>query len=66
MGSGNKVKLIYEKVNITDLVVIAVLGIALLMAIFYKMNELSMSIASGMIGYMAKTASLSNEREDGK
>ncbi|MBQ2114330.1 MAG: hypothetical protein IIW43_02580 [Selenomonadales bacterium] len=42
----------FAKLDIIDLVVIAVLGGALIMAIMHKMNELAMSIASGMIGYI--------------
>ena len=42
----------FAKLDIIDLVVIAVLGGALIMAIVHKMNELAMSIASGMIGYI--------------
>ena len=36
-----------EKINIADCMVIAALAIALIMAIFYGLNELAMSIASG-------------------
>ena len=42
----------FAKLDIIDLVVITVLGGALIMAIIHKMNELAMSIASGMIGYI--------------
>ena len=42
----------FAKLDIIDLVVIAVLGGALILAIIHKMNELAMSIASGMIGYI--------------
>ena len=42
----------FAKLDIIDLVVITVLGGALIMAIMHKMNELAMSIASGMIGYI--------------
>lgn len=41
-----------DKANIPDFGVIVVLGLALLMAIFYRMNELAMSIASGLVGYL--------------
>lgn len=46
----------FAKLDIIDLVVIAVLGGALIMAIMYKMNELAMSIASGMIGYIGASS----------
>lgn len=57
----------YEKFHVTDVLVIMVLGIALIMAIFYRMNELSMSIGSGLIGYIGGTArsitTTKNEKE---
>lgn len=45
----------FEKVNIVDLTVIIGLVIALIMAIFYALNELAMSIASGLLGYIGGT-----------
>jgi urea transporter len=44
-----------DKINIVDLTVIIGLVIALIMAIFYAMNELAMSIASGLLGYIGGT-----------
>lgn len=41
-----------EKINISDCLVIIGLVTALIMAIFYGMNELAMSIASGLLGYI--------------
>ncbi len=41
-----------EKINIVDCMVILTLGIALILAIFYNLNELAMSIASGLLGYI--------------
>ena len=41
-----------DKVNITDCIVVVGLVAALIMTIFYNMNELSMSIASGLLGYI--------------
>ncbi|CDF04429.1 hypothetical protein [Megasphaera elsdenii] len=41
-----------EKINIVDLSVIIVLGAALILAIFFSLNELAMSIASGLLGYI--------------
>lgn len=41
-----------EKINIVDLSVIIGLVAALMLAIFYAMNELAMSIASGLLGYI--------------
>ena len=45
----------FEKVNIPDCIVIIGLVTALIMAIFYNLNELSMSIASGLLGYIGGT-----------
>lgn len=43
---------VIEKINITDLAVIIGLVTALILAIFYGLNELAMSIASGLLGYI--------------
>lgn len=56
----------FEKVNIPDCLVIIGLVVALVLAIFYAMNELAMSIASGLLGYIGgniKTAT-TNRRND--
>ncbi|WP_270440230.1 MULTISPECIES: hypothetical protein [Negativicutes] len=45
----------FEKVNIPDCIVIIGLVTALIMAIFYTLNELAMSIASGLLGYIGGT-----------
>ncbi|WP_288946004.1 hypothetical protein [uncultured Megasphaera sp.] len=42
----------FEKINIADVIVIIGLVAALVLAIFYAMNELAMSIASGLLGYI--------------
>ena len=42
----------FEKINIADVLVIIGLVTALVLAIFYAMNELAMSIASGLLGYI--------------
>ena len=44
-----------EKINIPDCLVILGLITALIMAIFYNLNELAMSIASGLLGYIGGT-----------
>ena len=41
----------FEKVSLADVIVVVALSLALMLAIFYKQNELSMSIASGLLGY---------------
>lgn len=53
-----------DKVNIVDLAVIIGLVVALILAIFYEQNELAMSIASGLLGYIGgniKTATTKKE-----
>jgi len=45
----------FEKVNIPDCLVIIGLVVALIMTIFYGLNELAMSIASGLLGYIGGT-----------
>ncbi len=42
----------FEKLNLVDAMVIVGLVAALIMAIFYALNELAMSIASGLLGYI--------------
>lgn len=45
----------FEKVNIADCLVIIGLVTALILTIFYALNELAMSIASGLLGYIGGT-----------
>lgn len=45
----------FEKINIPDCIVIIGLVTALILAIFYVLNELAMSIASGLLGYIGGT-----------
>ena len=54
----------FKKVNIVDLTVIIGLVIALIMAIFYALNELAMSIASGLLGYIGGTVKSATTRKD--
>ncbi|WP_337742209.1 hypothetical protein [Megasphaera sp.] len=55
-----------DKVNIVDLTVIIGLVVALILAIFYEQNELAMSIASGLLGYIGGTvkSATTNRRND--
>ena len=46
---------LFEKVNNPDCIVIIGLVTALILAIFYTLNELAMSIASGLLGYIGGT-----------
>lgn len=45
----------FEKVNIPDCIVIIGLVTELILAIFYTLSELAMSIASGLLGYIGGT-----------
>ena len=45
----------FEKINIPDCIVIIGLVTALILAIFYALNELAMPIASGLLGYIGGT-----------
>lgn len=42
----------FEKINLCDALVIVALSTALIMAVTKNMNELSMSIGSGLLGYI--------------
>ena len=57
----------FEKINIADVIVIIGLVTALVLAIFYAMNELAMSIASGLLGYIGgsvKSAAVNKKEGD--
>jgi hypothetical protein len=41
-----------DKINVADCLTIAGLVAALILSIFYSLNELAMSIASGLLGYI--------------
>lgn len=56
----------FEKINLSDVLVIITLAAALILAIFYGLNELAMSIASGLLGYIGgsvKSAASKKEEE---
>lgn len=46
---------VIDKINVPDCLVIIGLVTALILAIFYALNELAMSIASGLLGYICGT-----------
>jgi F0F1-type ATP synthase membrane subunit c/vacuolar-type H+-ATPase subunit K len=57
----------FEKIDIADCIVIIGLVIALILAIFYGMNELAMSIASGLLGYIGGSVkSAASKKEEDK
>lgn len=53
-----------EKINVPDVLTVAGLLVALIMSIFYGMNELAMSIASGLLGYIGGTVKSATTRKD--
>ena len=42
----------FDRINIADMVVIVALSIAMFTSVWLNQNELSMSIASGLLGYI--------------
>lgn len=54
----------FDKINVPDCLVIIGLVAALILAIFYSMNELAMSIASGLLGYIGGTVKSATTRKD--
>lgn len=56
-----------DKINVADCLVIMGLVAALILAIFFGLNELSMSIASGLLGYIGgniKTAATTKKGDN--
>ena len=53
----------FDKINVVDLAVIIGLVAALILAIFYNQNELAMSIASGLLGYIGGNIKTAKENE---
>ena len=41
-----------DRVNFADLLLASALGVGLIMTILFEQQELSMSIASGLLGYL--------------
>lgn len=60
----------FEKINIIDLTVVIILGIALIMTVFFHMEQSIGIISSGLIGYLGGTAksllNKNNEIKEGK
>jgi hypothetical protein len=55
----------FEKVSLTDVIVVVALSLALLLAIFYGQKELAMSIASGLLGYIGGSVKNSMAKKEG-
>lgn len=51
-----------EKINVTDCIVLVGLVAALILAIFWELNELATSIASGLLGYVGGSVNKSAKR----
>lgn len=56
----------YENVNLADVLVIVALSASLILSLFMDRNELSMSIASGLLGYIggAGKHTKTNDKEE--
>lgn len=57
---------VFDKINVADCLVIIGLVSALVLAIFYEMNELAMSIASGLLGYIGGNIKTATTKGDNK
>jgi hypothetical protein len=55
-----------EKISVSDVLTITGLVAALILSIFYSMNELAMSIASGLLGYIGGNIKTSSNRGEQK
>lgn len=53
-----------NKINVADCLVIIGLVTALVLAIFYDQNELAMSIASGLLGYIGGNIKTSTTKKE--
>ena len=56
----------FNTIDLGDLIVIISLCISMILAIIFQMNELSMSIASGLLGYIGGVTSNTSKKEDTK
>lgn len=45
----------FEKIDLENIMVIIALSVSLVMAIFYSMDNLAMSIVTGLLGYIGGT-----------
>lgn len=45
----------FEKIDIENILVIIALSVSLIMAIFYGLDNLAMSIVTGLLGYIGGT-----------
>ena len=41
-----------SRINLEELIALVILGLALLLSFYFHMSELSMSISSGLMGYI--------------
>lgn len=45
----------FEKIDVENILVIIALSVSLIMAIFYGLDNLAMSIVTGLLGYIGGT-----------
>ena len=55
-----------ERINVPDVIVVVALSAALIISIYGGLNELSMSIASGLLGYIGGAGKHSLEKKGEK
>lgn len=55
----------FEKVSLTDIIVVVALSLALLLAVYYDQKELAMSIASGLLGYIGGSVKNGMSKKEG-
>lgn len=57
----------FEKIDLENIFVIIALSASLIMAIFYRLDNLAMSIVTGLLGYIGGTVKSGKEGDkDGK
>lgn len=59
----------FEKIDVENILVIIALSASLIMAIFYGLDNLAMSIVTGLLGYIGGTIKSTNPKggdKDGK
>ena len=52
-----------ERINVPDVIVVVALSAALIISIYGGLNELSMSIASGLLGYIGGAGKYTFEKK---
>lgn len=56
----------FEKIDLENILVIIALSVSLVMAIFYGLDNLAMSIVTGLLGYIGGTVKSTAPKEGDK